>query len=183
MKWWDCMPWSSVFECWVLSQFFHSPLSPSWRLVRWRNSCQRWRNSCQPEFVVWHCFLEYKVFWWTPVSKCFPQWVPFKHCTSALAVLLFAYWVLRLGYLSFLVSRIPPLQRRRHGDLGFIAGFGLLMGSWASLAGTLMTPPPPFPIAWCDMVEFIHITAQCQPTPVFLPGEFHGQRSLLGYSP
>ena len=21
------------------------------------------------------------------------------------------------------------------------------------------------------------------PTPVFLPGEFHGQRSLLGYSP
>ena len=23
----------------------------------------------------------------------------------------------------------------------------------------------------------------CQPTPVFLPGEFHGQRSLLGYSP
>ena len=23
----------------------------------------------------------------------------------------------------------------------------------------------------------------CQPTPVFLPGEFHGQRSLAGYSP
>ena len=22
-----------------------------------------------------------------------------------------------------------------------------------------------------------------QPTPVFLPGKFHGQRSLLGYSP
>ena len=22
-----------------------------------------------------------------------------------------------------------------------------------------------------------------QPTPVFLPGEFHGQRSLLGYGP
>ena len=22
-----------------------------------------------------------------------------------------------------------------------------------------------------------------QPTPVFLPGEFHGQRSLAGYSP
>ena len=22
-----------------------------------------------------------------------------------------------------------------------------------------------------------------QPTPVFLPGEFHGQRSLTGYSP
>jgi len=23
----------------------------------------------------------------------------------------------------------------------------------------------------------------CQPTPVFLPGESHGQRSLAGYSP
>ena len=24
---------------------------------------------------------------------------------------------------------------------------------------------------------------ECQPTPIFLPGEFHGQRSLAGYSP
>ena len=24
---------------------------------------------------------------------------------------------------------------------------------------------------------------ECQPTPVFLPGEFHGQRSPVGYSP
>ena len=24
---------------------------------------------------------------------------------------------------------------------------------------------------------------ECQPTPVFLPGEPHGQRSLVGYSP
>ena len=28
MKWWDQMPWSSFFECWLLSQLFHSPLSP-----------------------------------------------------------------------------------------------------------------------------------------------------------
>ena len=27
MKWWDWMPWSLFFECWVLSQFFHCPLS------------------------------------------------------------------------------------------------------------------------------------------------------------
>ena len=26
-------------------------------------------------------------------------------------------------------------------------------------------------------------TAKWQPTPVFLPEEFHGQRSLVGYSP
>ena len=31
MEWWDQMPWSWFFECWVLNQFFHSPLSPSSR--------------------------------------------------------------------------------------------------------------------------------------------------------
>ena len=29
MKWWDQMPWSSLSECWALSQLFHSPLSLS----------------------------------------------------------------------------------------------------------------------------------------------------------
>ena len=29
MKLWDLMPWSSFIECWILSQFFHSPLSLS----------------------------------------------------------------------------------------------------------------------------------------------------------
>ena len=32
-------------------------------------------------------------------------------------------------------------------------------------------------------VETIHWRRKWQPTPVFLPGEFHGQRSLAGYSP
>ena len=31
MKWRDWMPWSLFFECWVLSQLFHSPLSLSSR--------------------------------------------------------------------------------------------------------------------------------------------------------
>ena len=31
MKWWDQMPWSSFFQCWVLSQLFHSPPSLSKR--------------------------------------------------------------------------------------------------------------------------------------------------------
>ena len=31
MKWWDWMPWSSFFECSVLSQLIHSPLSISSR--------------------------------------------------------------------------------------------------------------------------------------------------------
>ena len=32
MKWWDWMPWSYAFECWVLSQLFHSSLSLSFRV-------------------------------------------------------------------------------------------------------------------------------------------------------
>ena len=31
--------------------------------------------------------------------------------------------------------------------------------------------------------SFALTETQWQPTPVFLPGEFHGQRSLAGYSP
>ena len=27
VKWWDRMLWSSFFECWVLSQLFHSPFT------------------------------------------------------------------------------------------------------------------------------------------------------------
>ena len=32
-------------------------------------------------------------------------------------------------------------------------------------------------------VEKIPWRRECLPTPVFLPGESHGQRSLVGYSP
>ena len=31
MKWWDWIPWSLFFKCWVFSQLFHSPLLPSSR--------------------------------------------------------------------------------------------------------------------------------------------------------
>ena len=34
-----------------------------------------------------------------------------------------------------------------------------------------------------NMVEVAHRIRKRQPTPVFLPGEFHGQRNLAGYSP
>ena len=34
-----------------------------------------------------------------------------------------------------------------------------------------------------SLFTFLHWRRKWQPTPVFLPGEFHGQRSLAGYSP
>ena len=48
----------------------------------------------------------------------------------------------------------PPAMQKIQADAGWIPGFG--------------RSPEERP--W-------------QPTPVFLPGEFHGQRSLVGYSP
>ena len=34
-----------------------------------------------------------------------------------------------------------------------------------------------------SLFTFMHWRRKWQPTPVFLPGEFHGQRSLVGYKP
>ena len=34
-----------------------------------------------------------------------------------------------------------------------------------------------------SLLTFMHWRRKWQPTPVFLPGEFHGWRSLVGYSP
>ena len=34
-----------------------------------------------------------------------------------------------------------------------------------------------------SLFTFMHWRRQWQPTPVFLPGEAHEQRSLVGYSP
>ena len=38
------------------------------------------------------------------------------------------------------------------------------------------------PAMW-EIQEKILWKRDWQPTPIFLPGEFHGQRSLAGYSP
>ena len=47
-KWWNWMPWSYFFECWVLSQLFHSPLSPSSRgsLVTLHFLPLKWYHLC-----------------------------------------------------------------------------------------------------------------------------------------
>ena len=53
MKWWDWTPWSSFFECWVLSQFFHSPHSPSSRgsLVPLHSLHLGWYH-----LLIWSCW-------------------------------------------------------------------------------------------------------------------------------
>ena len=51
MKWWAQMPWSSFFDCWVLSQLFHSPLSS--------------KGSVPLCFLTWAwCHLHVWSYWW-----------------------------------------------------------------------------------------------------------------------
>ena len=62
MKWWDQMPLSSFFECWVFSQLFHSPVSLSSRgsLVPLRFLPLKWYH-----LHIWGCWY----FSWITISN------------------------------------------------------------------------------------------------------------------
>ena len=51
------------------------------------------------------------------------------------------------------------------------------------VAQSVKNPPALWEIQSSPRVGKIPWRREWQPTPVFLPGEFHGQRSLAGYSP
>ena len=53
----------------------------------------------------------------------------------------------------------------------------------ASLMVQMVKNPPAMQRPRFAWVREIPWRRECQPTPVSLPGEFHGQRSLVGYSP
>ena len=72
-------------------------------------------------------------------------------------------------------------------ELGRVPGEGIsypLQHSWASLVAQMVNNPPTMQRPGFDpCVGKIRWRRERLPTPVFLPGEFHGQRSLAGYSP
>ena len=56
--------------------------------------------------------------------------------------------------------------------------------SWASLVAQLVKNPPAMrETRFQSMIRKIPLRRERLPIPVFLPGKFHGQRSLVGYSP
>ena len=73
MKWWDQMPWSYFFECWVLSQLFQFPLSPSSKgsLVPLHFLLLEWYHlhiwGC---WNFWYCSLAVYPYW---KQKCFKE--------------------------------------------------------------------------------------------------------------
>ena len=79
------------------------------------------------------------------------------------------------------------------GDPGWIPGSGRspvdrigypLQYAWASLVAQMLKNQP---VIWATWVRSLGwedpLEEGMQPTPVFLPGESHGQRNLAGYSP
>ena len=80
-------------------------------------------------------------------------------------------------YLSWDIHLRLPLDTDAPGSQA--SGFGLERHCWISWASDLQvadcgTSQPP---------QLHQARRKWQPTPVFLPGKSHGQRSLLGYSP
>ena len=55
---------------------------------------------------------------------------------------------------------------------------------WASLVAWMVKNPPAMWETWVQSLGWEDPLGKGMPTtPVFLPGEFHGQKSLVGYSP
>ena len=77
-----------------------------------------------------------------------------KSVTVFLKIGIGVGWVVKWGFPGGTTSKEPACQYRRHKRHRFDPSFG----------------KTPWETAW-------------QPTPVFLPGESHGQGSLVGYSP
>ena len=75
-------------------------------------------------------------------------------------------------------SLIPVLGRSAREELGYP-----LQSSWVSLVAQLVKNPPAMQETWVQSLRWEDPLEQGKVTPVFWPGEFHGQRNLTGYSP
>ena len=93
IKWWDLLPWSSFFECWVLGQLFHSPLSPSSRgsLVPFHFLSLEWYH-----LHIWGCWYFSWQSWFqlvihpaqhSPVYKLNKQGDTIQPCCTSLPIL------------------------------------------------------------------------------------------------
>ena len=106
---------------------------------------------------------------------------------------LFLYLWLPKGFrgdslVAQLVENPPEMQETPVRFLGPTRSSGEGVGyplkySWASLVAQMVKNPPAMRETWVWSPGWEDPWRRAwQPTPVFLPGESHGQRSLAGYS-
>ena len=102
MQYWDWMPWSSFFKCWVLSQFFYSPFSSSSRgsLVAVHFVPFEW-PSLVKSFIIYRCHLPYipciPIYAFLLASAHRGRCVPCPPKTSACTVLQISSHLLRVS--------------------------------------------------------------------------------------
>ena len=93
----------------------------------------------------------------------------------------------RASLAVLLVKNSPAMQETPVQFLGQEDPLGKgspLQYSWASLVAQLVKNPPAVWETWVNcLVGKMPWKRPRKPTPVFLPGESHGQRSLEGYRP
>ena len=114
----------------------------------------------------------------------------FMNCKVS-SVSLFSFLAFRKYYTRISFATLPwkwfdLFIRFPHGD-GFIGtriAQASLSSVGASLVAQLVKNLPTVQETWFNpWLRKVPWRRKWQPTPVFLPGEAHGQRSLMGYSP
>ena len=182
MNWWDQMPWSSFSECWALNQLFHSPLSLSSRGFLVRQICMAdiFQKITAGSLILQTClpFVEQTLrFLGIPATDSFlgaeqPLYSEI-HLFGCCTVSLILYW-LSTGWLRW--------HSRKNKSPA--ENWGRICSSEASLVVQIVKNLPAMWETWVWSLGWeIPGRRVWQPTPLFLPGEFHGQRSLVGYSP
>ena len=117
-------------------------------------------------------------------ATCHPQALTFPERNCRMRSLLALSWVpLGAGWsctsCSLSASKLSfGLQRRAETSLLEARTSQRLSGRWVTVSDMQCRRPGFGP--WVGKIPW---RREWQPTPVFLPEEYHGQRSLLGYSP
>ena len=105
--------------------------------------------------------------------------------------MIFIFWMLSfkptfsLSSFTFIKRLVSFLAYFRLPGLGRSAGEGIgypLQYSWASLVAQLVKNLPTMRETWVWSLGREDPLEESMATPVFLPGESHGQRSLGGYT-
>ena len=144
-------------------------------------------NTCCPSETLefWYLLAD-RLIWWSPnknpghwVSKVLSNW---QHFTWAVVTCCWGNWVLSdftwkhaLGFLWITLTYLFPL-------LILLLIFWNKPQPWASLvAQKVKILPAMQETPFNPWVGKILWRKEWLPTPVFLPGKFHGQRRLAGY--